>query len=83
MPVHASQLYAMNVQALLALTVKDGSVVVDVEDEVLDGCAVVLNGEIRNEAAKAALGGATGAASQPAAGAASQPAAEAAANGGA
>ncbi|MFM8896351.1 MAG: NAD(P) transhydrogenase subunit alpha, partial [Actinomycetales bacterium] len=33
MPVHASQLYAMNVQALLALTVKDGSVVVDVEDE--------------------------------------------------
>lgn len=62
MPVHASQLYAMNVQALLALTVKDGSVVVDVEDEVLDGCAVVLDGEIRNEAARAAVDGAADAA---------------------
>ncbi|MBU6245842.1 MAG: NAD(P) transhydrogenase subunit alpha [Actinomycetales bacterium] len=57
MPVHASQLYAMNVQALLALTVRDGSVVVDLEDEVLDGCAVVLDGQIRNEAAKAAVNG--------------------------
>lgn len=57
MPVHASQLYAMNVQALLALTVQDGAVVVDPQDEVLDGCAVVLNGEVRNEAAKAALQG--------------------------
>ncbi len=56
MPVHASQLYAMNVQALLGLTVRDGAVVVDVADEVLDGCAVVLNGEIRNEAARAAAG---------------------------
>ncbi|MFM8352002.1 MAG: Re/Si-specific NAD(P)(+) transhydrogenase subunit alpha [Actinomycetales bacterium] len=62
MPVHASQLYAMNVQALLALTVKDGSVVVDVEDEVLDGCAVVLDGLIRNEAARAAVDGAADAA---------------------
>ncbi len=57
MPTHASQLYAMNVQALLALTVKDGSVVVDLEDEVLDGCAVIVNGEVRHEAAIAALQG--------------------------
>jgi len=56
MPVHASQLYAMNVQALLGLTVRDGAVVVDMGDEVLDGCAVVLNGEVRNEAARAAVG---------------------------
>jgi NAD(P) transhydrogenase subunit alpha len=57
MPVHASQLYAMNVQSLLALTVKDGSVLVDTDDEVLDGCAVVLDGEIRNEAARSAIEG--------------------------
>jgi len=55
MPVHASQLYSMNVLALLGLTVAEGSVVVDLEDEVLDGCAVVHNGEVRNEAARLAL----------------------------
>ena len=57
MPVHASQLYAMNVQARLGLTVKDGEVVVDIEDEVMAGCAYVLNGEVRNEAALKALQG--------------------------
>lgn len=57
MPVHASQLYAMNVLNLLALTVKDGTVVVDMDDEVLAGCAVVLDGEVRHEAAQAALQG--------------------------
>ena len=57
MPVHASQLYSMNVLALLGLTVKDGEVVVDVDDEVLDGCAVVLNGEVRKDAAQMALQG--------------------------
>ena len=57
MPVHASQLYAMNVHALLGLTIKDGEVVVDIEDEVLDGCAIVLNGEVRNATARDALEG--------------------------
>ena len=55
MPVHASQLYAMNVLNLLALTVIDGSVTVDLEDEVLAGCAIVLDGDVRNEAARSAL----------------------------
>ncbi len=57
MPVHASQLYAMNVLAVLGLLVKDEAISVDLEDEVLDGCAVVFNGEIRNEAARAAVQG--------------------------
>jgi NAD(P) transhydrogenase subunit alpha len=57
MPVHASQLYAMNVLALLGLLVKDGAISVDLEDEVLDGCAIVFNGDVRNEAARAALQG--------------------------
>lgn len=47
MPVHASQLYAMNVVALLGLLAKEGEINLDIEDEVFDGCAVVLNGEIR------------------------------------
>ncbi|MDO8307025.1 MAG: NAD(P) transhydrogenase subunit alpha [Actinomycetota bacterium] len=55
MPVHASQLYSMNVLNLLALAVKDGNVLVDMEDEVLAGCAVVLDGDVRNEAARNAL----------------------------
>ena len=57
MPVHASQLYAMNVYSLLTLVAKDGQVVVDAEDEIIDGCAVVLDGDVRNEAAQAALQG--------------------------
>lgn len=47
MPVHASRLYAMNVVAVLGLAVKDGALNIDPDDEVFDGCAVVLNGEIR------------------------------------
>lgn len=50
MPVHASRLYAMNVVALLGLITTDGEAIADIEDEVVDGCAVVLNGEIRKEA---------------------------------
>lgn len=57
MPVHASQLYAMNVLALLGLLVKDESITVDLDDEVLDGCAVVFNGEVRHDAARAAVQG--------------------------
>jgi NAD(P) transhydrogenase subunit alpha len=57
MPVHASQLYAMNVYSLLTLVAKDGQVVVDASDEIIDGCAVVLEGHVRNEAAQTALQG--------------------------
>lgn len=57
MPVHASQLYAMNVYSLLTLVAKDGQVVVDSSDEIIDGCAVVLDGDVRHEAAQAALQG--------------------------
>ena len=56
MPVHASQLYAMNVLALSALLISDSEITVDLEDEILDGCAVVVNGEVRNQVAREALG---------------------------
>lgn len=57
MPVHASQLYGMNVYSLLTLVSKDGAVVVDPHDEIIAGCAVVLDGDVRNEASIAALQG--------------------------
>lgn len=47
MPTHASKLYSMNVVAVLTLIVKDGELNLDLEDEIVDGCAVVLNGELR------------------------------------
>ena len=58
MPVHASQLYAMNVFALISPSIDEGAISIDIDDEVYDACVVVFNGEIRNEAAIAALGGA-------------------------
>lgn len=56
MPIHASQLYAMNVFALLSPAVTEGHISLDMDDEVYAGCVVVLDGEIRNEAALAAVG---------------------------
>lgn len=51
LPVHASRLYAANVHSLLTLFVKDGEGEPNIEDEIIDGCAVVLRGEIRKEVA--------------------------------
>lgn len=71
LPVHASKLYSANVVALLTLITKDGVVDADLSDEVIDGCAVVHTGTIRNRAAAEALGiapaapGASGVAAQP------------------
>lgn len=56
MPVHASQLYGMNVLAVLGLITVDGSLAMDPTDEIIEGCAVVLNGNVRNSAAREALG---------------------------
>jgi NAD(P) transhydrogenase subunit alpha len=55
LPVHASQLYSMNVHAVMALMTSDGRIAADVNDEIIDGCAVVLNGEVRTKSALDAL----------------------------
>ena len=68
LPVHASTLYSANVVALLTLITHDGVVDADLADEVIDGCAVVHRGTVRNAAAADALG--LGVAASPAAGAA-------------
>ena len=55
LPVHASQLYSMNVHAVVALMTSEGRIAADVNDEIIDGCAVVLNGEVRSKSALDAL----------------------------
>jgi NAD(P) transhydrogenase subunit alpha len=59
MAEHASQLYARNIEALLALMVKDGRLELDFEDEVISGACITRGGEIVNEGAKQAASAAT------------------------
>ena len=54
-PVHASQMYAKNLQALLTLLVQDGELNLDFEDDIISGACVTHNGEIRNQRIKDAL----------------------------
>ncbi len=49
LPVHASQMFARNVSALLGLVVANGRVEVDLEDEILDACCVTHDGRVRFE----------------------------------
>ena len=57
LPVHASRLYARNVANLLLLMVKDGVLAPDLEDEIVDGCAVTHAGAIRHEPTRSAVEG--------------------------
>ena len=52
----ASFLFAGNVISLLTFIVKEGKIVIDKEDEVVSGSALVINGEITNEFVKTELG---------------------------
>jgi H+-translocating NAD(P) transhydrogenase subunit alpha len=55
----ASQLYARNVESLVGLMIKDGSLELDFDDEVIAGACITRGGEIVNEGAKQAAGAAT------------------------
>ena len=58
MPQHASQLYAKNVNELFNYLVKDGTLTVDVADEITKGVCITRDGAIVNDAvAKLATGG--------------------------
>jgi NAD(P) transhydrogenase subunit alpha len=57
MPNDASQLYARNIFALLALIAKDGVLNLDMSDEIIAGTTLVKDGEIIHEPTKAALAG--------------------------
>jgi NAD(P) transhydrogenase subunit alpha len=57
MPVHASEVYAKNLQALLKLmATKEGELQLDFEDDIISGACVTHEGEIRPQRIKEALG---------------------------
>lgn len=56
LPVHASQMYARNVAALLLHMVKEGAVQVDLSDEIVQGACVAHGGEVRHPGIRDRLG---------------------------
>ena len=57
MPQHASMLYAKNVLALFSNIVKDGTLTLDMNDEIAKGVCVTRDGQIVNEMVVARLQG--------------------------
>jgi NAD(P) transhydrogenase subunit alpha len=49
-PLHASQMYSRNLEALLAHLVKNGRLTLDLSDEITGAMAVVHSGEVRRRA---------------------------------
>lgn len=45
-PFHASQMYSRNIQTLLLHLIKDGTLNLDMEDEINAGCVITVGGEI-------------------------------------
>jgi len=56
MPVHASQLYAKTVSAVVEEFTTDGTFVPDFEDDIFDGACLTHDGVVRNERVRGALG---------------------------
>lgn len=54
-PVHASQLYSRNVTSFLTLLIKDGQLVIDMQDDVVGPSCVTHQGEIVNKRVAGAL----------------------------
>ncbi|MGI8480236.1 MAG: NAD(P)(+) transhydrogenase (Re/Si-specific) subunit alpha, partial [Gaiellaceae bacterium] len=53
MPLHASQMYARNVQSFLGLLLRDGELVLDFEDEIVRETCVAHEGRVLQEAVPA------------------------------
>jgi H+-translocating NAD(P) transhydrogenase subunit alpha len=66
LPVHASQMYARNVASLLLHMVKDGALVVSLEDEIVAGSCLTHEGQVVHPALRERLGLPPLAASAPA-----------------
>ncbi len=54
-PGHASQLYSRNIANFLALLIKDGSLHLDMEDEIIRGSCVANQGQVVNPRVASAL----------------------------
>jgi H+-translocating NAD(P) transhydrogenase subunit alpha len=52
MPVHASQMYAKNIQNLLDLLIKNGKLDPDFEDEIVKGTVITRGGDVVHEMTK-------------------------------
>jgi H+-translocating NAD(P) transhydrogenase subunit alpha len=52
MPVHASQMYAKNIQNLLDLLIKNGKLDADFEDEIVKGTVITRGGEVAHQMTK-------------------------------
>lgn len=57
LPQHASQLFAKNIQALIALLTKDGKLQLDFADDIVKGACVAHGGAVVHERVRALLGG--------------------------
>jgi NAD(P) transhydrogenase subunit alpha len=57
MPVASSRLYSANLVAISQLFVKEGTVTMDFDDEILDGACVTHDGQVRFAPAREALEG--------------------------
>lgn len=58
MPVHASQMYAKNLQSFLGLLVdKEGKLALDFEDEIVKGTCITHEGRVAHEATQKAMEG--------------------------
>lgn len=55
MPIHASQMYAKNITTFLQYLVKDGTLQLNFEDDIVASTCVTHAGEIRNQRVKDAL----------------------------
>ena len=54
--VHASQMYARNMEKLILHVVRDGRLALDRSDEIVRGMLIVHDGVVVHEAVAAALG---------------------------
>ncbi|NET49954.1 MAG: Re/Si-specific NAD(P)(+) transhydrogenase subunit alpha [Merismopedia sp. SIO2A8] len=54
-PIHASQMYAKNLQALLQLLVQDGELNLDFDDDIIDAACLTHDRKIRNQRIREAL----------------------------
>jgi NAD(P) transhydrogenase subunit alpha len=57
---HASQMFAKNLASFLGLIVKEGELVIDLEDEIVAATLVCRGGEIANDRVREALGASPG-----------------------
>ena len=61
LPVHASQMYSRNIAAFLALLLKEGTMVVNFEDQIITDACITHEGRIVHERTRALVEGAAAA----------------------